>query len=87
MVPWEDDVFESVGVDAIIQEKYGWTENWIVDVLSRLKQKYRKPVICMEAGCETFTGSAEVAGTSPLPRGQERRYDEDERANWLGEGV
>jgi len=34
LVPWEDDVFESVGVDAIIQEKYGWTENWIVDVLS-----------------------------------------------------
>jgi hypothetical protein len=47
LVPWEDDVFESVGVDAIIQEKYGWTENWIVDVLEILvghsKVNSRKP--------------------------------------------
>ena len=83
LVPWENPVFESVGVDAMIQEKYGWTEDWIVDQLTRFKQKYHKPVVCMEAGCETFTGSSEVAGTSPLLLAQERRYDEDEQANWL----
>ena len=83
LIPWENAVFESVGVDAMIQEKYGWTENWIVDLLSHLKQKYRKPVYCMEAGCETFTGSAEVSGTSPLLPTQDRQYDEDEQANWV----
>lgn len=83
LVPWQDPVFESVGVDAMIQEKYGWTEDWILGLLSGLK-RYRKPVDCMEAGCETFTGSAEAAGTSPLLPAQDRQYDEDEQADWIG---
>ena len=82
LVPWEDPAFESVGVDAILQEGLGSTEDWILDLLWRLKQ-YHKPVDSMEAGCMSFTGAGRIAGTAPLYNPQLRPYDEDEQANWI----
>jgi len=85
IVPWEDPAFESVGVDAILEEGLGSTEDWVLDLLSHLK-KYHKPIQSMEAGCMTFTGAGKVAGTAPLQTNsgiQELVYDEDEQANWI----
>jgi hypothetical protein len=82
MVPWENPVFDSVGVDVAVQDKYGCTEDWVVNLLSGLK-KYRKPVNCMEAGCPTFTGAGKTAGTAPTQFQDTLQYDEDEQANWI----
>ena len=82
LVPWENSIFESVGVDAMIQEEYGWTEDWILSLLSGLK-RYRKPVNCMEAGCPTFTGAGKIDGTAPTQFRDTLHYDEDEQANWI----
>jgi hypothetical protein len=79
LVPWEDPMFESVGVDAYVQEGVGWTEDWIVNLLSRLK-RYRKPVYSMEAGCYAIKGAGRFAGQAPTV---ENPYDEDEQANYI----
>jgi hypothetical protein len=85
IVPWENPAFESVGVDAILEEELGSTEDWVLNLFSHLK-KYHKPIQCMEAGCMSFTGAGKVAGTAPLQTNsgiQELVYDEDEQANWI----
>ena len=82
IVPWEDPAFESVGVDAILEEGLGCTETWVFDLLSSLK-KYRKPIQSMEAGCMTFTGAGRIAGTAPLHTQETLLYDEDEQATWM----
>jgi hypothetical protein len=79
LVPWSNAAFESVGVDAYVQEGVGWTEDWILNLLSRLKM-YRKPVCSMEAGCYAIKGAGRFAGQAPLP---ENPYDEDEQANYI----
>ena len=79
LVPWSDPVFESVGVDAYIQEGIGWTETWILDLLSRLKM-YRKPVCSIEAGCFAIKGAGQIAGQAPL---SQNPLDEDEQANYI----
>lgn len=82
IVPWEDPAFESVGVDAILEEGLGCDESWVLELLSSLK-KYNKPIQSMEAGCMTFTGAGKVAGTAPLHTQETLNYDEDEQANWI----
>ena len=79
LVPWEQPIFESVGVDAYIQDGVGWTEDWILSLLSRLKQ-YRKPVYSMEAGCYSIAGAGPIAGQAPV---MGNPYDEDEQANYI----
>jgi hypothetical protein len=82
VVPWEDSAFESVGVDAILEEGLGNAETWVLNLFSHLK-KYDKPIQSMEAGCMTFTGAGRVAGTAPLHTQESLQYDEDEQANWI----
>ena len=82
VVPWEDQTFESVGLDVILEPWDYSTERWVLGLLSNLK-RYNKPIQSMEAGCMTFTGAARVAGTAPLHTQESQQYDEDEQANWL----
>ncbi|MEM2998286.1 MAG: hypothetical protein QW542_04990 [Thermoproteota archaeon] len=79
VVPWENPIFESIGVDAYIQEGIGWTEDWILNLLSRLK-KYNKPIQSMEAGCFTIKGAGKIAGLAPVTTNP---YDEDEQSNYI----
>jgi len=81
LVPWENTIFESVGVDAYVMPVIGWDEGRIVDLLSRLKI-YRKPVCSMEAGCVTFKGSAYYGGVVPRDVSS-RPYDEEEQAGYI----
>lgn len=82
IVPWNDPAFESVGVDAILEEAVGNNESWVLNLLSSLK-RHNKPIQSMEAGCETYTGAGRVAGTAPLYAQETQTYDEDEQANWI----
>jgi hypothetical protein len=80
LVPWSNPIFESVGIDAYIWNRVGWTENWIIDLLKRLK-KFGKPVNTTEWGCLTYKNASEdwqiTAGMEKYP------YDEDEQANYI----
>jgi len=81
LVPWENPMFESVGVDAYVMPVIGMDEGRIIDLLSRLKI-YQKPVCSMEAGCMTFKGAAYFGGVPPGGISS-RPYDEDEQAGYI----
>jgi len=82
LVPWSDESFESVGVDAYIQPVSGATEDWVVRLLSRLK-KHGKPVNSTEAGCLTFSGAGEIGGCVTFGVWEGRQYDEEEQARYI----
>ena len=84
LVPWQDPIFESVGVDAYVSEIYGQSEDWVFGLLSRLKM-YRKSVHCTETGCMTFSGAGYLGGASQNAgvTAISRPYDEDEQANYI----
>jgi hypothetical protein len=71
-------------VNALLQEKIGWTTDWLVDLLVRLKKKYKKPVHSSEWGFMTYTGAGELGGIAQLPIYMKNKpYDEDEQANYI----
>lgn len=87
LIPWSDPVFESVGVDAYMQDVIGWDENWVIQYLSRLR-RYGKPVYSAEAGSMTFSGADELGAVIfQNEKGQfvweVRPYDEDAQANYI----
>lgn len=65
LVPWSHPSFESVGIDAYIHDFLGWDENWMIDLLNRLK-RYRKPVHCPDFGMTSYAGADKWGGWSPL---------------------
>jgi hypothetical protein len=83
LVPWEDPIFESVGVDAYVQPATGWTEDWIYRLLQSLK-RFGRPVHSMETGCMTFSGAGQNGGNQQLNAWADQPYDEDEQANYIG---
>jgi hypothetical protein len=82
LVPWADPIFESVGVDAYVQPITGWTEDWIYQLLRRMK-RFGKPVHSMETGCMTYSGAAHNGGDQQLNVWADRLYDEDEQASYI----
>jgi hypothetical protein len=87
LIPWSDSIFESVGVDAYMQDVIGWDENWVIQYLSRLR-RYGKPVYSAEAGSMTFSGADELGAVIfQNEKGQFvwelRPYDEDAQANYI----
>jgi hypothetical protein len=82
LVPWENPIFESVGVDAYVQPLTGWTEDWIIQLLQSLR-RFRKPIHSMETGCMTFSGAAYNGGDEQLNAWAGRPYDESEQANYI----
>lgn len=87
LIPWSDPIFESVGVDAYMQDVIGWDENWVIQYLSRLR-RYGKPVYSAEAGSMTFSGADELGAV--IFQNEEgqfvwelRPYDEDAQANYI----
>jgi hypothetical protein len=82
LVPWGDPVFESVCTDAYVMDKFGITEDWILNHLSRLK-RYGKPVYSSEAGCMTYSGASHWGGAMPLNVWDKGAYDEDEQADYI----
>ena len=79
-VPWQDPMFESIGVDAYIWNKVGWTEQYVMNEIQRLSQLYRKQVMVTEWGCCTFKNASEDWQAEPGP---DHPYDEDEQANYI----
>jgi len=82
VVPWHHPAFESIGVDAYLQDVIGWDEDWVISLLTSLK-KYRKPVHSTEAGCLTFSGAAEIGGVITFGVWEGRQYDEEEQARYI----
>jgi len=80
-VPWSDPMFESVCTNAYIMDRFGWTENWVIQHLSSLR-RYGKPIISSEWGCMTFSGAGRVSAAGPLFFA-ENPYDEDGQANYI----
>jgi hypothetical protein len=87
LIPWSDPIFESVGVDAYMQDVIGWDENWVIQYLSRLR-RYDKPIYSAEAGSMTFSGADELGAV--IFQNEEgqfvwdvRPYDEDAQANYI----
>jgi hypothetical protein len=78
VVPWSDPIFESVGSDAYIWDKVGWTESWVISHLSGLKI-FRKPVNSTEWGCMTYKNASNdwQVAVEKYP------YDENEQANYI----
>jgi hypothetical protein len=78
VVPWSNPIFESVGSDAYIWDKAGWTESWVINHLSGLKM-FRKPVNSTEWGCLTYKNASQdwQIAVEKYP------YDEDEQANYI----
>ena len=78
VVPWSDPIFESVGSDAYIWDKVGWTESWVINHLSGLKL-FRKPVNSTEWGCMTYKNASNdwQVAVEKYP------YDENEQANYI----
>jgi hypothetical protein len=83
LVPWSDPIFESVGTDAYVWDKVGWTQDWIVDHLARLK-RYGKPVNSTEWGCLTYKGASQEWGFTDADLAR-YPYDEDEQANYVAQ--
>lgn len=79
-VPWEDPMFESIGTDAYIWNKVGGTEQYVMNEIQNLSQKYRKQVMVTEWGCCTFKNASEDWQAEPGPN---YPYDEDEQANYI----
>ena len=80
VVPWSDPMFESIGVDAYIWDKVGWTEQYVIDELQHLSFRFNKQVIVTEWGCGTFKNASEDWQAEP---GSDYPYDEDEQANYI----
>jgi hypothetical protein len=81
IVPWSDPIFESVSSDAYIWDKAGWTEDYIINHLNKLKM-YRKPVNSTEWGCLTYKGASQEWGFTEEDFAK-YPYDEDEQANYI----
>ena len=79
-VPWGDPSFESIGVDAYIWDKVGWTEQYVMNELQRLSFRFNKPVMATEWGCGTYKNASEDWQGEP---GSDYSYDEDEQANYI----
>lgn len=81
LVPWENPIFESVGVDVNICPSIGWTEDWNVDFLSHVKS-FRKPVISTDWGVFSYKGADQWGGISPIYL-DDNPYDEDSQARYV----
>jgi hypothetical protein len=81
IVPWSDPIFESVSSDAYIWDKAGWTEDYIINHLNKLKM-YRNPVNSTEWGCLTYKGASQEWGFTEEDFAK-YPYDEDEQANYI----
>ena len=80
VVPWEDSTFESIGVDAYVWNKVGWTQQYVTNEIEKLSQQYRKQVMVTEWGCCSFKNASEDWQAEPGP---DYPYDEDEQANYI----
>lgn len=79
-VPWYDRAFESIGVDAYLQEVTGNTENWYMDLFSKLRT-HGKPIYSTEWGSMAYTGAGKYGGMALHPKyWSGKTYDEDEQA-------
>jgi hypothetical protein len=78
VVPWAHPMFESVGTDAYVWDKMGWTEAYVIDHLNKMKM-FRKPVYSTEWGCLTYKNASQdwQIAVDKYP------YDEDEQANYI----
>jgi hypothetical protein len=81
LVPWSDPIFESVGTDAYVWDKVGWTQDWIIHHLDRLT-RYGKPVNSTEWGCLTYKRASQEWAFTDADLA-EYPYDEDEQANYI----
>ncbi|MEM2864966.1 MAG: hypothetical protein QXR65_06860, partial [Candidatus Bathyarchaeia archaeon] len=81
IVPWSDPIFESIGTDAYIWDKVGWTENWVLKHFSKLK-KFGKPINVTEWGCLTYKGASQEWGFTNEDFAK-YPYDEDEQASYI----
>ena len=82
LVPWEDPLFESVGVNTYIQDEIRWDENWWLDLLSGLKE-LGKPVQSTDWGMMSFKGADQYGGLSPDPKiANGKPYDEEPQARY-----
>lgn len=82
-VPWNDPLFESVGIDGGLVPVFGATDEVLFRQLSELKAKFRKPVIIPDFSCMTYTGADQWDGCV-LPNAWENGpYDEDAQANYI----
>jgi len=83
IVPWSDPIFESVSSNVYIEDRVGWTENWIMRHLSRLERR-GKPVDSTESGCPTYKGAREQASSAFLDEDLAKYpYDEDDQASYI----
>ena len=80
LVPWSDPAFESVGVDAYVDDAHGLDDNWIFRLLERLK-RFRKPIHCADFGMMSYSGADKFGAGAPLYAYQhgydQPPYDED----------
>jgi len=82
LVPWANPIFESIGVDAYIQDPSGWDEKWVIALLSRLK-KFGKPVHSTDWGMASFEGADQFGGLSVEHLNENRPYDEEPQRRYI----
>ncbi|MBS7622865.1 hypothetical protein KEJ39_04220 [Candidatus Bathyarchaeota archaeon] len=64
LIPWEDPAFESIGLDAYLDNRWGMDENWMFNLISRLKV-YRKPILDPDFGMMSYAGADKWESMSP----------------------